>query len=506
METARIDQPELQLPTEVHVLSESSVSRLNRNFETVDVLVIGGGAAGLACLRRLSSCAQPCRAVLLESQAVLCGRVKNVLAGGPNQVPREGGAEFGYQDLLDALIALGVTPNSEDLITIAPYNSETLGIFDGQKIVRARDVVGTQDLDVIRNRLFLEMRDFGRDISIREFLDEHSPLYRELQANSPAVCKVIENSLLSEYACESLSKMGIVACADQAIEEGTSSHHNTLTGEVFRISGGYSALIQRLADNLDARSRTTVTCVERLESGNYLVTARDANKNEIFYFEAEQVVLAVPVPILSKIELPPDVDPERCIRQSCKGTYAPGNVVKIVFRSDRALLPEGMETVSCLNSPAEVWQHTVSENNYQYTLWLPGPAATEFEMKAEMRDKAGNRLPGKNSEHSIGIGAGNVSKAHIVVRSMLSEMFGHELANSVTRMAILPWSLLTHAGHAYRTCAPTGKRFDQLSHLPYVKLYKGLYLAGADVNLATVPSALESGMAAADAIIRSRIK
>lgn len=477
-------------------LKQESLPQLDVSPEIarVHTVIIGGGPAGLACMRRLQDQSPEHSAILLEASHSIGGRVRGALMGDPLQVSREGGAEFAYQDLVEALTGIGVNVSPSELIPVAPYGKKAVCVFHQGEIVAAEKFFEALDPDEIRNNLFLEMKKFGTDISIAEFLNHHSEVYQTLRRSNPGVAATIWQNLIGEYACQSLDQMGIAVCADQAEENGESSHHNTLSGNVFRVKNGYASLIEKVGEGLDIRRGMSVEKIETLADGDLQVYARASNINRTLKFIADHVVLAVPVPTLKNIELPAGIDYLERIQRQTKGTFGIGRIVKVIFKSTEPLLPDGKQSLIMSDRPVEVWQRKIEAGNYQCTLWIAGPAATEFEQRAGLAE------PGENLSSALSPRRRGESAAHAIVRDTICEIFGEGSDQSITRMSIIPWDQMKYAGHAYRLALPSGLPFDHLEQPQHIALAPGLFLTGADINLATVPSALKSGAATADFI------
>jgi hypothetical protein len=496
------------------------------------VVVIGGGPAGIACLRRTSQQLGSEQVVLLEANGILGGRVRQALGDSSGVRVREGGAEFAYADLTEALSALGYAVKVDDLESVDPYNAARICIFKDRQFLCHAEVFGGLNKDELVQDIFREMKDFGRDISMKTFLDKHSPTFRTLQQTNPVVASLIQNALIAEYACDSLEEMGIYTGSLQVKEIGEAEQCNTF-GTMFRVRSGYGNLIAKVAEGFDARTNTTVAGIHFEPDGRLFVTARDSIANRAIWFRAMEVVLAVPVTALKAIKLPDGIDAVQAIQRGTKGTFGEGHVVKVLFSSSESLLPEGMEVLTVFGSPVEVWQRRIAAHDYQCTLWLPGPAAQTFMREAEFdqpKVSAGSR-PNPAVEHielrelmSQTEGKPDTRRAELVsflaklkdedrietserpeppakaiAMSMLRSIFG-DRTNAINRMAVLPWSRLPRFGHAYRTLKPTGKTFDQLDQPHSIRLGEGLTLTGADINWATVPAALDSGRRTADEI------
>jgi monoamine oxidase len=235
-----------------------------------DVVVVGGGVAGLAAAGRLARAAKT--VLLLEARSRLGGRVHTI--AGPSGEPIELGAEFVQgtpSELLELL--------HRARIQLRKMPERHLQVVAGQS-------KPLPDVEELVNRL-LRYHASGRDIPVAQLMQQHSSRFsrRELDAI---------RLYLEGFHGADLTRFGSAALAENQAAEAADAGH------IARVDGGYGGLVSYLAAQLNApgvevRTATIVSGI-RWSPGNVQVLSR-APGNPI-PFHARQLILAVPICML----------------------------------------------------------------------------------------------------------------------------------------------------------------------------------------------------------------
>ena len=168
--------------------------------------------------------------------------------------------------------------------------------------------------------------------------------------------------------------------ARAAVEEMT----DTSAGQGdFRILDGYDSLLNRLADGIDIRLNTVVTTIEWERQPVRVHTAN----GEVF--EADQVVITLPLGVLKSgqicfvPELPAD-------KQEAIGALTMGYGIKLVYRFDAPLLPEGVMAFYSPRNPPMWWSPSFGHDSdaVVITAFATGDWARELLSSGEPLERA----------------------------------------------------------------------------------------------------------------------
>jgi monoamine oxidase len=330
-----------------------------------DVIVIGGGAAGLAAARALV--AGGARVVLLEARARLGGRILTV-RDDRLPIPIELGAEFIHGD----------APETEQII-------RTAGIISYDVIGerwRANDGTAQRTTDYWKG-LDRVMRLLDRrrsDRSFQEFLDRR-PGGRRLAR---------ERTIAAEFV-EGFHAADLRRISSHSLADGGSPGNDPDEKRMGRIMDGYDSVVLWLARDIDdlVRLETEVRRV-RWERGHVRVTAamRQGPPEEL---TAHAAIITVPIGVLQA--RPPargaiEIDPlPRAIGDAIDG-LASGGVVRVVlafreaFWAERPIRtrPRG-GTLTCMHflhthhAPIPIWWTAFPIRAPMLTGWVGGPEA-----------------------------------------------------------------------------------------------------------------------------------
>lgn len=430
---------------------------------TSDVIVVGGGVAGLAAARRLAQAGRS--VVLLEARSRLGGRVHTIL-DQPTGHAVELGAEFLQgrpEALLEIIQSAGLT-----LQEIPEWHERA-------REGRRRDFPNVESLV---DRL-LACNPNRRDIPVAQLIRECTGKFRpdELEAMT---------SYLEGFHAADLDRFGTAALADnQAAEEEDAGH-------IARLAGGYGQVVQQLAHHLKSelvqiRIGAVVTRLE-WKPGSVQVEARTA-EGEALRFRAAQAVLAVPLTTLkaSRSEegaLFPDPAPAGWLE--ALEHLEIGAAQHIVLRFESAWWMEQKEPPPVFlhgrGEPVPVWWTSSPPEVPYLTGWAGGPQAL--------------RLAGQTLKQLIPLALG--SAARIFGRE------ARELARELRAAYSHDWTSDPYARGAYSYGGVGAARARELLRRP---VSGTLFLSGEALvdegRNATVPGALSSGIRSAEALLQA---
>ena len=264
-------------------------------------LVIGAGAAGLMAARELARAGQ--RVTILEARQRCGGRIWP-LPVEEFGYPAEGGAEFvhGAAPVTRAVMreaGLSLAPSAG-----ARWSTRTGALLpDTSSLPHA-------------GRFYRALADVKADLPIADFLETQfaGPQYGDLRR---AITRMVEG-----YDAADPRRISTFAIRDEWLVREEGEHG--------RIAQGYGALVEHLASECRRRGATIrlgaeVVAIEEIH-GRIAGRCRDGA-----VFEGDGAILALPLPLLSEIALPPDA----CARTAAATEIGFGNVVKILLRFER---------------------------------------------------------------------------------------------------------------------------------------------------------------------------
>lgn len=328
-----------------------------------DVIVVGGGAAGLAAASVLA--AAGLETLLLEARGRLGGRVDTVLL--PQwPLPLERGAEFIH----------GTPRQSWEIIDRA-----ALGVFEVQgrhwyskasRLVRSDelwDKVGT----ILRRLADLE----SEDLSFAQFLETYC---RDAAPEAKA--------LATQYV-EGLNAADKDLISVQSLRQAEADAQRFQGERLFRLQSGYHQLISWLhtgasARHLDIRLSRIVSDIA-WQPGHVRVETRSAAGIALEPCTAPRAVITLPLGVL---QAPHDslgavrFSPELPEKQRAIGQLRMGPVVKVVLRFDEAFWEHnGVHQMSFLHVPGKpfpTWWTPLPLCAPVLTGWAGGPAAARL--------------------------------------------------------------------------------------------------------------------------------
>ncbi|ESA32063.1 amine oxidase [Leptolyngbya sp. Heron Island J] len=422
-----------------------------------DTIVIGAGAAGLAAARTLQDANHS--VLLLEARDRIGGRVNTNYDFAAH--PVESGAEY--------------LPG-ENIITwdwVRRYRLATLPVFAryrhqfmyvNQELLPFRrwsTIPGMEILELMDDspidELIAAWIDAGKpDISLAQFLSLHKV---ELSAD---VRRIVDHFLSGSYAAN-LEQLGVYGLVEL-----------TYAGDgdrYFRISKGYSHLLEQFADGLHIRYATPVTRIQWSSSGIQIHTETDT------IYTAQQIVITLPLALLQEnaVEFAPKLPEDKLNAIQGLGT---GHITKLMLKFDQPFWSKDLE--SCLTTlDTQLW-------------WRPGwkrhnetPVLTAF-TGATGADQLGSL--GREGAIQAGL-------------QDLEQMFEMPLADRLIDALFVDWQADPYARMAYSYVPVNGVGLRSQLAQPVDQV---LFFAGEATHptrAATVHGALESGMRAAHEIL-----
>jgi monoamine oxidase len=310
-----------------------------------DVLVIGGGAAGLTAAERL---APHCKVIVLEARDRLGGRIWTTEPWGNQGLPVDLGAEFIHVPEVSPRFSLVLRPEHTPA-----FSRRGLYHFDGKRI--------NQNLNrwvrrAVAETWYCDLK--GRPGSVENAIRVWPS--REAQ-------KIVRAEVEALYAADA-SRLKASVVHGHWRDWGD-------VGDDYRPRGGFQCLVKNLEKGLEGRDiirkSDPVTTID-WRAGRVRVTT-NAKKR----YESRLAIVSVPLGILQSggLKLFNPALPAR--KQSSINGIGMGDVVKIAVRSERFWDP--FQYVSSDREIPMWWSWPQSRNGCGVLIgWAAGPAASKL--------------------------------------------------------------------------------------------------------------------------------
>lgn len=410
------------------------------------ILIVGAGAAGLMAARELSRSGHT--VIILEARERIGGRI----SPQPKEV-------LGYEAMGGAEFVHGEAPISKAIIAEAGLSlqqgTEWWNVFDGEPSRRNIWEGSTP-------QLLETLKTLEHDMTVAEFLDTHYPDNAEVRE--------FATRWTESYDAGEVHRASAIYMRDEMIHDEEYSQYS--------IKEGYGPFLRHLTNDLNAeiRLREVVKRIDFSGNGIQVTTEHSA-------YEADKVIVTVPVPLIASIEYIPTI-PHKI---EAAGRLGFGNVIKILLRFDHrwwgSLRNKQFEKMFFMFSKEIIptWWTQYPDEYPVLTGWLAGPKAHAYVHTTE--------------DELVSLALQSLSNIFTVDRARLGEML------VVSKAFVWEADPFARGGYSY----PTPESEAAVDELAAPEGNK-LYFAGEAIThemAATVEGALQSGREAARLIINS---
>ncbi|MEO0561820.1 MAG: NAD(P)/FAD-dependent oxidoreductase [Chloroflexota bacterium] len=418
------------------------------------VIVIGAGVAGLGAARALTDAGQ--RVIVLEARDRIGGRVhtRRDIAG---DIPVEFGAEFIHGDKVptwDIIRTLG-------LQTLEwRKQDDSLVRLEGEDAPLVTMTEARQDplFDMTRSWDLPDVPPLPHDEDLHHYLVRIGFTKEQLRYTRRSFVNAHGEDIHHISAQDCLIEM-----QDETGGEGD-----------FRLTGGYDAVIQALADGLDIRLNTPV---EAIQWAGDTVTVRTSNGGS---FEAAKAIMTASIGVLraGHIAFEPTLPDDR---QVALKSIQMGPGLKLIYVFEQSIFPEGIEALYSAGNPPMWWSPSAPHGHdpaFVVTAFATGDWARELRMlgEAEMLKKGLATLRGE---------------------------LGEDVPEPVETY-VMDWTADRYTMGVYTSVAPGAREAREVFAAPLAdKLYFAGEATAPPAWTATVHGALASGRRAAQEILDS---
>lgn len=418
-----------------------------------DIIVIGGGAAGLIAARRLAQAGND--VTVIEAGKRLGGRMYTINGNGFT-APVEAGAEFIHGDVE---VTLGLLKEAGIGYT------RTAG-----KMYRSNNGKWQEEEEMIDgwDELTEKMNTLTEDKTLQAFLQ----LY--FAGDKYAALRTQVNNFAEGFDVADPAKVSVFMLRDEWEHEGPN----------YRVNGGYITLVNYL-ENECLKAGASIQLGEVVKAINWSAGEVKVYTNAATY-RASKVLVTIPIALLQNNQASNAIKftPHLTEYTKAANDIGYGNVVKVILEFSKPFWNEHKKNAGFIisNEFMPVWWTQYPDKATTLTGWLGGPKASALRgvSKKEILEKSLNALCS-------------------IFNIILDEMNSYLIASEV-----FDWqeNLLSAGAYSYATPA-TKKALDILIK----PMDNTIYFAGEAVyngeHPGTVEAALVSGLNAAAAILES---
>lgn len=413
-----------------------------------DVIIIGGGAAGLMAMKKLREAGYT--VCLLEAAPTAGGRIETLMREGDK--PAEAGAEFIHGDLPLTLQLL-----NEAGILYEPLTGKMIRVQNGEWQKE-------QEQDEHWEEMLQKLDILEADMTIKYFLDTY---FADKRYTSPV--KSVKG-FAEGFDLADISNASVLSVKDEWKKEDETQ---------YRIPGGYGQLVQYLLDECQTMNGTV--------HFNSVAVAINHSKNKVKVitpdnrrFESAKIIVTASAAVLKSgnIQFDP-VIPEHteAIKQLGFGT-----AIKILLWFNNPFWKKDSDEIGFLLTDENIptwWTQLPAESNL-LTGWLGGPSAA---------------IRSGESETSF-------LRSSLLSLSAVFKLSPQELEEQLLQYEIVNWhnKPFVKGGYSYNTMGSVAAK-----RVLAEPVNDTIYFAGEAVytgeSQGTVEAALQSGVAAAEKII-----
>ena len=331
-----------------------------------DTIIVGAGAAGLACARKLTQAGQ--KILIIEARSRIGGRILTHREASL-EVPIELGAEF-----------IHGAPKSV-LEKLESEGSSFYDVLDDHVIAEKGHFKKRDDFwDKISE--VMKKLDPKKDRSFAEFLEQDKPSDKETLD--------LVKAFVEGFHAADTSKIG-----EKALRESEQTQDDTLSGaQLFRTTKGYDTLCANLLHGLEPMGEFLLlnTIVKKIEwnRGNTTVECLSGSGIASTY-HSERIVVTVPLGVLKAKENAKaaiQFEPEPAQLRNALGGMEMGSALRLTLRfRHRFWEDHAKEPLAFLHTtpdkPFPTWWTHAPVRSPVLTAWQGGPKARELAAQPE---------------------------------------------------------------------------------------------------------------------------